>query len=151
MDQPQSSGDFGHGCFSRPYTKLTYSFSYYRSKGTFSPPHKPETKSHTTCESPFVHSPNWKSTSCAFCLSILLQLHPSSQPEGTTTLPSLQSIADDNGTPVTWTLILSSSKSLTGRTGLQTEGRFSLLETLLEPQPGIQEYSTGQGLIARRR
>ena len=27
---------------------------------------------------------NWKSTSCAFSLSILLQLHPSSQPEGTT-------------------------------------------------------------------
>ena len=52
-----------------------------------------------------------------------------SQPEGTTTLPSLQPILiDDNGTPATWILVLSSSKPLTGRTGLQTEGRFSLLE-----------------------
>ena len=41
-----------------------------------------------------------------------------------------------------------SSKPLTGRTGLQTEGRFSLLETLHEPQPDIQEYSTGQGLVS---
>ena len=46
MDQPQSSGDFGHGCFSRPYTKLTYSFSYYRSKGTSLP--QPETRSQCT-------------------------------------------------------------------------------------------------------
>jgi len=43
-------------------------------------------------------------------------LHPHVKPKGTT-LPSLQSIADDNGTPATWTLVLSSSKPLTGRTG----------------------------------
>jgi len=41
----------------------------------------------------------------------------SSQPEGPTTT-SLQPIhIDDNGTPAIWTLVLSSSKSLTGRTG----------------------------------
>jgi len=34
---------------------------------------------------------------------------------------------------------------------LQTEGRFSLLELQEIPlQPGIQEYSTGQGLIVCR-
>ena len=41
-----------------------------------------------------------------------------------------------------------SSKPLTGRTGLQTEGRFSLLE-LLEIQPYQRNTpTTGQGLIA---
>ena len=65
--------------------------------------------------------------------------------------PTVSLCTDDNGTPAIWTLILSSSKSSTGRTG-QVEGRFNYwnyMETSL--QPGIQEYSTGQGLIARRR
>ena len=58
-------------------------------------------------------------------LSISYNYNPSSQPEGPTT--SLQSVAtDDNGTPVTWTLVLSSSKPLTDRTGhYRAEGRFS--------------------------
>ena len=44
-------------------------------------------------------------------------------------------------------LVLSSSKPLTGRTGLPTEGRFSLLE-LLEIQPYQRNTpTTGQGLI----
>ena len=41
-----------------------------------------------------------------------------------------------------------SSKPLTGRTG-QAEGRFSYWKHH-EPQPVPQEYSTGQGLVARR-
>ena len=42
LNQPQSFGDFGHGCFSRLYTKLTclpFSYHYHhRSKGTTSLP-----------------------------------------------------------------------------------------------------------------
>ena len=85
--QPQSFGDFGHGCFSRPYTKLT-SFSYYRSKGTSLP--QLETRSHrTTCERPFVCSlakPNGRSTSCAFCFPYYYTYYHiyMSQPKGTT-------------------------------------------------------------------
>jgi len=48
--------------------------------------------------------PNEKAHLVPFHL-LLLQLHPSSQPEGPTT--SLQSTStDDNGTPATWTLVL---------------------------------------------
>jgi len=107
-------------------------------------------------ETLFVRKPNQMEKHKLCLLSILLlHPHPSSQPEGTTTLPSLQPILiDDNGTPATWTLVLS-QQAIDRQDRTQTEGRFSLLETqwnttTLEIQPGIQEYSTGQGLIVRR-
>jgi len=105
------------------YTKLTCSSYYHRSKGTTSLPRRRRGTRHR--ERPIVRSQTGRSTSCAFPPTTT---STPSQPEGTTTLPSLQSITDNNGTPATWTLVLSSSKPLTGRTGLQTEGRFSLLE-----------------------
>jgi len=85
-------------------------FSYYhRSKGTSLPRRRRGANVHTR-RVRFVHSPNWKKHK--LCLST----PTSSQPEGPTT--SLQSAStDDNGTPATWTLVLSSSKPLTGRTG----------------------------------
>ena len=91
---------------------------------------------------------NWKKHKLCL-LSIPLQLHLLQRLSERTT--SLQSVAtDDNGTPATWTFGLVFQQAIDRQDRTQTEGRFSLLE-LLEPQPGIQEYSTGQGLIARRR
>ena len=52
--------------------------------------------------------------------------HTSSQPEGTTTLPSLQSILiDDNGTPATWTLGLVFQQAIDRQDRTQVEGRFN--------------------------
>jgi len=119
--------------------KLTYTFSYYhRSKGTSLPRwrrgtvHRREIlRSLAKLEEAQVVPPFHTPTTT------------SSQPEGTTTLPSLQPILiDDNGTPATWILVLSSSKPLTGRTGLQTEGRFSLLEPLETTLTGTSHYRT---------
>ena len=120
-NQPQSFGDFAHGTYTsrRPYTKLTYSFSYHRSKGTSLPPPS-ETRYRTpqgTNRS--LANPNqtkWKSTTCACFPYYYTIYNTSSQPKGTTK-PTVSLRTDDNGTPATWTLILSSSKSLTGRTG----------------------------------
>jgi len=110
MDQPQSFGDFAHGHYTAVVHQVNLPFSYCnRSKGTLLP--LPRWKRGTVHQGErLVHSQPGKSTSCAS----FPYTHTTSQPKGTT---SLQSITDDNGTPATWTLILSSSKSLTGRTG----------------------------------
>ena len=124
MDQPQSFGDFDHG--SHPATagrnQVNLPFSYYRSKGTTS---LPRWRRGTTVHQGerLVRSQAGRSTSCAFCLSILLHhVNPKGRraysPFNRTTMEPLP-----HGL-----LVLSSSKPLTGRTGLQTEGRFSLLE-----------------------
>jgi len=138
QNQPQSFGDFGHGYYysRRPYTQVNLPFSYYhhRSKGTTSLP--PETRYSTTTE---------RSTLCARKPeeAQVVPFHtttttPTCLPERTTT--SLQSIPiDDNGTPATWTLVLS-QQATDRQDRIQTEGRFSLLE-LLEIQPVPQEYS----------
>jgi len=70
--------------------------------------------------------------------------HTSSQPEGTTTLPSLQSILiDDNGTPATWTLGLVFQQAIDRQDRTQVEGRFNYwnhwrytLDTGISPTPG---------------
>jgi len=96
--------------------------------------------------------PNGRSTSCAFAFPYHYNYtYYIVATERNDDKPTVSLCTDDNGTPAIWTLILSSSKSSTGRTG-QVEGRFNYwnyMETSL--QPGIQEYSTGQGLIASRR
>ena len=95
------------------YTKLTCPSPTTGARG-----HHP--RFHAGDEVPYTERPivrsqeTGRSTSCAFPPTTT---STPSQPEGTTTLPSLQSITDNNGTPATWTLVLSSSKSLTGRTG----------------------------------
>ena len=129
-------------------------FSYSRSKGTSPPPHQPETRSHTTRERLFVRSPNRKSTSCAFYLFAfhLLHLHTPSQPKGTTTLPSLQSLfVQTTMEPLPHGLWSCSSKPLTGRTGhYRAEGRFSSTGTTggdTTASTGISP-TTGQGLVA---
>ena len=129
-NQPQSFGDFAHGTYTsrRPYTKLTYSFSYHRSKGTSLPPPS-ETRYRTpqgTNRS--LANPNqtkWKSTTCACFPYYYTIYNTSSQPKGTTK-PTVSLRTDDNGTPATWTLVLSSSKPLTGRTGLQSRRTLQL-------------------------
>jgi len=87
--QPQSFGDFGHGYYfsRRPYTKLTYSFSYYRSKGTsFSLPHQSETRRHTTCErsTSFTRTPE-KHKLCLSWLYYTIYNYNIVKPKGTTT------------------------------------------------------------------
>jgi len=58
---------------------------------------------------------------------LLLSIHLLQRlPERTT---SLQSATDDNGTPATWTLVLFQQAIDRQDRTLQTEGRFSLLET----------------------
>jgi len=150
MDQPQSFGDFAHGTYTgnnRPENQVNLPFSYYRSKGT-SLPHQLETRSHTTCER-FVHSQTGRSTTCAFPSTTPSTTTTTSlQPEGPTT--SLQSLfVQTTMEPLPHGLWSCSSKPLTGRTGLQTEGRFSLSE-LLEIHPSQDTPTTGQGLVARR-
>ena len=101
------------------YTKLTCPSPTTTTKGARGP------RFHTTgdevphAKDSFARQlkPNGRSTSCASFPHLLLQLPPSSQPEGPTTSLLPQSATDDNGTPATWTLVLSSSKPLTGRTG----------------------------------
>ena len=110
---------------------LPFSY-YYRSKGTSSLPRwrrgTPLRETHRLFDR---ISQNRKKHT--FCLSTLTH-HTSSQPEGTTTIPSLQPILiDDNGTPVTWTLVLF-QQAIDRQDRIQTEGRFSLLE-LLEIHP----------------
>jgi len=97
---------------------LPFSYHYYRSKGT-SPPHQPETRSHMTCESPFVRSQTGKAQVVPFPFPYYYNYtHRRNRKERR--IQSLQPIfIDDNGTPATWTLVLSSSKPLTGRTGHQ--------------------------------
>ena len=145
-NQTQSFGDFHHGTsrlLSRLETKLTYSFSYHhRREGTTSLPwYWRRGALVRQARDPFRSLANWKRKHNLCLLPFL------STPTTTPTSPcrnrkerrSLQSILiDNNGTPATWTLVLSSSKPLTGRTGLQTEGRFSLLEPLVH-------YAKNQG------
>ena len=134
----------------RPYTKLTclpFSYHYHRSKGTSLPRWR---RGAVHRERPIVRSQTGKAQVVPL-LSILLHPHLHHVAPERNDKPTVSLCTDDNGTPAIWTLILSSSKSSTGRTG-QVEGRFNYwnyMETSL--QPGIQEYSTGQGLIARRR
>ena len=92
-------------------------------------------------ETLFVRSPNWKKYKLCLCFPyyyntynyIVAAYYGMTKPTSAT---------DDNGTPATWTLVLSSSKPLTGRTGLQTEGRFSLLEPLETTLTGTSHYRT---------
>ena len=123
--------------------KLTYTFSYYhRSKGTSLPRwrrgtvHRREIlRSLAKLEEAQVVPPFHTPTTT------------SSQPEGTTTLPSLQPILiDDNGTPATWTLVLF-QQAIDRKDRTPAEGRFSYWNyrryTLHRNPP-----TTGQGLVA---
>jgi len=106
-----------------------------------------ETRHHrTTCERPFVRS---LANPKAQVVSFAFHTHtPTCQPERNDVAYSLLQTTME---PLPHgLLVLSSSKPLTGRTGLQTEGRFSLLE-LLEIHPGYRNTpTTGQGLIVLR-
>ena len=103
------------------YTKLTCSSYYHRSKGTTSLPRRRRGTQHR--ERPIVRSQTGRSTSCAFPPTTT---STPSQPEGTTTLPSLQSILiDDNGTPATWTLGLVFQQAIDRQDRTQVEGRFN--------------------------
>jgi len=80
---------------------------------------------YTTCErhSSFARQTEWKKHKLCLCFPYT---HTSSQPEGTTTLPSLQSILiDDNGTPATWTLGLVFQQAIDRQDRTQVEGRFN--------------------------
>jgi len=83
-----------------------------------------ETKYHTTARDPSFARKLEEAQVVPFHL-LLLQLNPSSQPEGTTTLPSLQSTTDDNGTPATWTLGLVFQQAIDRQDRTPAEGRFS--------------------------
>jgi len=74
-----------------------------------------------------VHSQTGKAQVVPFHI-LQLQLHPSSQPEGPTTSQQSLFVLQTTMEPLLHGLWSCSSKPLTGRTGLQTEGRFSLLE-----------------------
>ena len=119
LNQPQSFGDFGHGCFSRLYTKLTclpFSYHYHhRSKGTTSLP-RCWRRGATTRKTSLQTRSTGEAQLVPFHL-LLLQLHPSSQPEqGPTT--SLQSLfVQTTMEPLPHGLWSCSSKPLTGRTG----------------------------------
>ena len=151
MDQPQSLGDFHHGTYSRihrPETKLTcLPLPYYRREGTTLLPRwrrgiVPHARNPHRL---LANSPTGKSTPCAFphlhrcnrkerrqAHSLLLQTTMEPLPHGQFGLVFQQAIDRQDRT--------------------QAEGRFSSTGTTLELslQPGIQKYSTGQGLVARR-
>ena len=117
-NQPQSFGDFDHGpetshgrtpkltCPSPTTTTGARGLPRFHGVGDEEPPYDMRETLRSLA--------NWKKHKLCL-LSILLQLHPTSQPKGPTSLQSI--LIDDNGTPATWTLVLSSSKPLTGRTG----------------------------------
>ena len=147
MDQPQSFGDFGHGSQPTAVHQVNLPFSSYRSKGTPSLPRwrrgiVPHARNPHRL---LANSPTGKSTPCAFphlhrcnrkerrqAHSLLLQTTIEPLPHGQFGLVFQQAIDRQDRT--------------------QAEGRFSSTGTTLEIslQPGIQKYSTGQGLVARR-
>ena len=81
----------------RPYTKLTYSFSYYRSKGTSLPP---ETRYRTQTRDPsFARQTEWKKHKLC-----LLSIHP--HIVATERNDEAYSLLTTMEAPATWTLVL---------------------------------------------
>jgi len=132
--QPQSFGDFGHDYYSRPENQVNLLLLLLQEQGDLAS--TLETRYHTACErQPSFACKLEKHKLCLLSIYYTIYNYNYIVATGRTDdKPTVSLRTDDNGTPATWTLILSSSKSLTGRTGLQTEGRFSLLEPL-EIQP----------------
>ena len=127
-NQPQSFGDFHHGIYTgynRLETKLTCSFSYYRSKGTSSS--LPRWRRGTPLrETLFVRSQTGKAQVVPL-LSILLQLqlHRRNRKDRRQAYSLLLQTTMEP-LPPHGLLVLSSSKPLTDRTGhYRAEGRFS--------------------------
>ena len=124
--QPQSFGDFAHGHYTAVVHQVNLLLLLLQEQGDFllasTPTGDEEPYDMRETLRSFTRKP--ESTNCVFCLphshtymstrkerqaySLLLQTTMEPLPHGL--------------------LVLSSSKPLTGRTGLQTEGRFSLLE-----------------------
>ena len=124
--QPQSFGDFAHGHYTAVVHQVSLLLLLLQEQGDFllasTPTGDEEPYDMRETLRSFTRKP--ESTNCVFCLphshtymstrkerqaySLLLQTTMEPLPHGL--------------------LVLSSSKQLTGRTGLQTEGRFSLLE-----------------------
>ena len=129
-------------------TCLPFSYHYHRSKGTTSL--QLETRSHRTRDPSFTRKLE-EAQVVPFPFHLLLHPHLHVATERNDVAYSLFLQTTNNGTPATWSLVLSSSKPLTGRTGHQLRDASATGTTTLETslQPGIQEYSTGQGLIVR--
>ena len=148
-NQPQSFGDFHHGTYTgynRLKTKLTCSFSYYRSKGTSSS--LPRWRRGTPLrETLFVRSQTGEAQVVPFHL--LLQLHRHNRKDRRQAYSLSLYRRQWNPCHMDFGLVFQQAIDRQDRI-LQTEGRFSLLE-LLEIQPYQRNTpTTGQGLVARR-
>ena len=128
-------------------TKLTCSFSYYRSKGTTSLPRR--WRRDTVHRREFLRSlANWKKKHnlCLFLYTSYYHIYTTSQPKGTTSPQPI--LIDDNGTPATWTLVLF-QQVIDRQDRTRAEGRFSFYwnhwrYSLNRNTP----TTTGQGLVA---
>jgi len=125
-NQPQSFGDFAHGAETGCTPKLTYFFSYYRSKGTSIPHYwrRGTTVRHARDHS-FVRSPNRMEEAQV----VPFAFHTTTPTTTSTSCSrkerqSLQSTTDDNGTPATWTLVLF-QQAIDRQDRTRAEGRFS--------------------------
>ena len=147
--QPQSFGDFAHGhCTAAVHqvNLLALLLLPLQEQGDLASTMLETRSHHTTCERLFICSQLAKLEKAQVVPPFhLLHLHHvATERNDKPTVCSYRR----QWKPLSHGHWSCSSKPLTGRTGLQTEGRFSLLETLHEPQPDIQEYSTGQGLVS---
>jgi len=146
-NQPQSFGDFDHGpetshgrtpkltCPSPTTTTGARGLPRFHGVGDEEPPYDMRETLRSLA--------NWKKHKLCLSIHLLQRL-----PERTT---SLQSATDDNGTPATWTLVLSSSKPLTGRTGHELRDASATGTTGdTTASTGISP-TTGQGLVALQR
>ena len=126
-----------------PYTKLTYLLSsYYRREGTTSLPRwRRGTIPHARDTLRSLAKQNGKSTSCASFPYCFPTTTTTRLPKGRRAYPkgrrAYSPLIRTTMEPLPHGLWSCSSKPLTGRTGLQTEGRFSLLE----PQHWRHHYS----------
>jgi len=148
--QPQSFGDFAHGtALHRPETKLTCP-SPTTTTGARGPRFHAGDEVPYTARDPSFTRQTGRSTSCASFPYHYNYTYYNVYPKGRQA-HSLSSYRGRQWNPCHMDFWSCSSKPLTGRTGLQTEGRFSLLEPL-EIHPGHTGISptTGQGLIVRR-
>jgi len=121
-NQPQSFGDFHHGTYSRlhrPENQVNLLLLLLQEQGDLASTPIGDEEPYDMQETRSLA--NWKKHK--LCLSIYYynttykQLHRCNRKERWCSLQSI--LIDDNGTPATWTMVLSSSKPLTGRTGHQ--------------------------------
>ena len=149
--QPQSFGDFAHGtALHRPETKLTCP-SPTTTTGARGPRFHAGDEEPYTARDPSFARKLEKHKLCLCFPYYYTHIYTMSHPKGTTSLQSLFVKTTMEPLPH-GLLVLSSSKPLTGRTGHKLKDASTTGTTLeISLQPGIQEYSTGQGLVAPQR